>query len=189
MELSAALTSHIHDLSVGVADGTSPDALTALAADLERAVPSYLGLQLVLRDHGHEVTLTAFDLTTTADLISTSLRLTLAALGVPGADPSSSITFYAQNPGAFVDLAADLTVALPGHGRDGISVDDERRPSTLHPGLTGAAELSTINRAVGVLIGQGHHPGQAHGELERRAAAAGVTVLAFATQLVRPTSG
>lgn len=189
MELPAALTSHIHDLSDGFADNTTPDALAALAADLERAVPSYLGLQLVLDDHGHEVTLTAFDLTTTADQISTSLRLTLGVLGVPGADPSSSITFYARNPGAFVDLEADLASALPGYARAGISVDDDRRPTTLHPGLTGAAELSTINRAVGVLIGQGHHPGEAHEGLERRAAAAGVTVLAFATQLLRPTSG
>jgi hypothetical protein len=186
---STALTSHVHDLYASVAEDATPDALDVLAADLRRSVPSYLGLQLVLNDHGHEVTVTAFDPTTTPDLIATSLQLPLSVLNVEGADPSSSITFYAATPGAFVDLEADLAFALPGDVRAGITVDDLRRPSTLHPGVTGAAELSTINRAVGVLIGDGHHPDEARGELELRAAAAGLTVLAFATQLVRPTSG
>jgi hypothetical protein len=189
VELSAALTSYVHDLSDSLAGDASPDALAALAADLQRAVPSYLGLQLVLYDHGHEVTLTAFDPTSTAEQVSTSLRVALSVLGVFGGDPSSAITFYAANPGAFVDLEADLAFALPRDARAGIVVDDDRRPTTLHPGLTGAAELSTINRAVGILIGSGYHPEDAHGELERRAAAAGVTVLAIATQLVRPASG
>ena len=201
MELSAALTSHVHDLSESVAEDSTPDALAALAGDLERAVPSYLGLQLVLYDSGHEVTLTAFDPTSTPDLIATSLQVTLSALGVPGAEPSSSITLYAATPGAFVDLEADLSFVLEPvddpAGRDErpttaaalISVDDLRRPTTLHPGLTGATDLSTVNRAVGMLIGDGHHPDEAHGQLELRAAAAGMTVLAIATQLVRPTSG
>jgi hypothetical protein len=60
------------------------------------------------------------------------------------------------------------------HGK----VDDDRRitldadvpPSPLVSGVSGLSELSTINRAIGVLIGHGHHPDHAGDTLRRRAA-------------------
>jgi hypothetical protein len=47
------------------------------------------------------------------------------------------------------------------------------------------AELSTVNRAIGFLIGQGHIPSDAHEILCRGAAGAGVEVHVFAAGLLR----
>ena len=52
-------------------------------------------------------------------------------------------------------------------------------------GLIGLDELSTINRAVGILIEQGHHPNQAHAALRRQAAEAGVESHIYAARLLR----
>jgi hypothetical protein len=41
--------------------------------------------------------------------------------------------------------------------------------------VTGLVEFCLINRAVGVLIGQGHHPDTARTELQHRGARAGTT--------------
>ena len=98
----------------------------------------------------------------------------------------SQVVFYASTPGAFVDLAADLTYAFaqpprtPGRdgGSSGTALDPAGRGPASPDGdtfsLSGVAELSTIDRAVGVLIDQGHHPDDAHATLRRDAARAGL---------------
>ena len=181
MELSAALTSHVHDLSMSVTEDAAPDTLGALAADLERAVPSYLGLQLVLYDSGHEVTLTAFDPTSTPDLIATSLQVTLSALGVPGAEPSSSITLYAATPGAFVDLAADIAYAANLNHELVLDQHLATRPVS---GITGTRKLSVINIAIGILIDHGHTVDHAPQELQRLALTHGLDTHQMADRLV-----
>jgi hypothetical protein len=55
----------------------------------------------------------------------------------------------------------------------------------LQSGLAGLAEVSTINRATGFLIGQGHPPELAHDILRRAAARAGMDVHFFAASLLR----
>ena len=96
-----------------------------------------------------------------------------------------------------MDLATDLSYlhgrrrgTPPGSGPVawGIRLDQDLEPSTLTPGLTGVAEVRILNRAIGVLIDQGHEPDHAHRELTRRAAVAGVTVLVCAAQLLRSLS-
>ena len=57
-------------------------------------------------------------------------------------------------------------------------------PSTTS-GFIGLDELSTINRAVGILIEQGHHPNQAHAALRHQAAEAGVEPHIYAARLLR----
>jgi hypothetical protein len=52
-------------------------------------------------------------------------------------------------------------------------------------GVTGLDDLSTINRAAGILIDQGHEPDQAHAALRRHAAAAGVETHVYAARLLR----
>jgi hypothetical protein len=201
VDLSAALIAHIHTLMIDVGDARGvAQTVELLSADLKRAVSSYLGFQLALVEHGHPLTLTVFDSAVQPDLIDASLRLTLSGLGVAGADPASSISFYAGTAGAFVDLAADLGYALrtvsaaaagqepsrPHHGEPAISVDSPVQPTTVESGLTGAADLSLINRAIGILIGHGHQPDEAHQVLIRAAATAGVTITVFAARLVGP---
>ena len=91
--------------------------------------------------------------------IATSLCLSLA--WVPLLRTDSQIIFYASVPGSFVDMAADLAVAL---GSEGLRLDEDI-PLAIVSDLTGMARLSTINEAVGVLIGHGHTPDGAQREL------------------------
>jgi hypothetical protein len=51
--------------------------------------------------------------------------------------------------------------------------------------LTGLDDVSTINRAIGILIDQGHHPDKAHATLHRHAVTAGVEPHIYAARLLR----
>jgi hypothetical protein len=160
------LTDHIGDLlsDLAVPDAVTgepvelQDSLTALTASLRHAVPSYRGLALTLVIDEQPVSVTSAERADTSD-IATSLRFSLAWVPLLGRD--SQITFYASVPGSFVDLAADLAVAL---GSKGLRLDEDI-PLALVSDLTGVVRLSTINEAVGVLIGHGHTPDSAQREL------------------------
>jgi hypothetical protein len=143
--------------------------IAEVAADVTAAVPSFLGLTLTLLLDDRPVTVTAID----ADLAAAagaSLQLPLGPLA--GAAPGSSVVFYAGRPGAFVDLATDTRYAY-GLESD-VVLDGHLTPPTrtvrAHPGVYGFDEMRLINQAIGVLIGHGHLPGEAHDELRRRAA-------------------
>ncbi len=133
------------------------------------------------------------------------MRLPFAVLGA-GFSTDSQVVFYAGTPGAFVDLAADLGHALDvpfTHGgrptEDGhvglgdgqphdqrhLVLDADLPPLTLVSGLTGLDDVSAINRAVGILMNQGHHPHRAHAELRRQATAAGVETPIYAARLLK----
>ena len=200
MDFSAALTD-LHTLlsSLGVDDDSTAAALTGLTDELKRAVPSFLGLQLVLIQHSHPVTLTAFEPDVRPGDITTSLRLPLSLLGVTASNDASAVTFHASTPGAFVDLAADLSYALerphatsgnsgrtPHRANATLTLDDPVQPTTVVSGLVGVNGLSTISRAIGMLMGNRHLLDAAHTELARQAAVAGITMLACATELIRP---
>jgi len=139
-----------------------------VATDVTTAVPSFLGLSMTLLLNERPVTVTAID----ADLAAAagaSLQLPLGPLA--GAARGSSVVFYAGRPGAFVDLATDTRYA---YGLDSDVVLDchltsNERAVRAHPGVSGSDELRLINQAIGVLIGLGHLPGEAHDELLRRA--------------------
>lgn len=186
------LVSHLHLLAAGSAaddDVGVQDALIALVKDLRSAVPSYRGLELRIVDHDWPVILTDFA-GDVADVPITSLRVDLALL-VEGADPASTIVFYADTPGALVDLAADLGHALggsqPGAGerRQSIALDADLPSSSPRSGLVGLDGLATINRAIGFLIDQGHPPDGASHTIRRGAASAGVDTPTFAARLLR----
>lgn len=164
---------------LGSGDGTLEGSLSQVTAALEAAVPSYLGLQLTIFEHDHPITVTRIVTDRTAH---TSLRLPLTALD-PKSDPKSRIRLYAATAGAFVDLAADLSFVLRDRD-ERIVLDADLPPGTLVSGTTGLAELSTVNRAVGVLIGRGQHPDEAHDTLRREASRWGLERHAYAAQLL-----
>ena len=189
----AAVISHLHDLIASVeADVDLVESLAELVGHLRSTAASYSGLRLTMMADSSPITLTAFS---AADHqpVTTSLRLLLSALD-PGLDSGSRVIFYAEAPGAFVDLAADLSHALgapvaqhrgleqDGHigvERDGslpprIELDADLPPLSRVSGLSGVTEFSTVNRAVGAMIEQGADPGKAHAILYRHAAAAGL---------------
>jgi hypothetical protein len=150
------------------------------------------------------VTLTAF--TDGHDIpVGTSLRLPLDLVS-PVVDPASRVIFFAVIPGAFTDLAADLSYALGGIPVDqaspavdgvdqrGMRGNDQRRvieldadlpPLSRVSELTCLAELTVLNRAIGTLVDQGHDIEQAHQLLRRDAAAAGVEPHVYAARILR----
>jgi hypothetical protein len=209
VDITTVLSTHLQPFSnsISLDSNTLDDALdaslTAFTAAIEAAVPSYLGIQVTIRQNGHPVTLTRITAHRTA---TTSLRIPLTVLG-PRFDPDSRITIYAATAGAFVDLAADLSYALhlptstdrstaPGssNGDDQrhSQVDDDRRitldadvpPNPLVFGVPGLSELSTINRAIGLLIGHGHHPDHAGEILRCHASIEGLEPHSYAARLL-----
>jgi hypothetical protein len=162
--------------------------LDALITSLNTAVPSFSGLIVNLRRHGHPVSLTAFD-RLDGRAAATSLRWTTPH---PGDREETSLTLYASRAGAFVDLAADLGYLLRGrphlHDRwrveDLIRLDRDLPPPTQASGITGVDELAVINQATGVLIDRGAHPEQAILDLARHAAAAGLDPYTYARTLL-----
>lgn len=185
MDFPTALLRDLLHLSstVGLDDDEIMEPLRDLVAALRTAVPSYRGVCLTVVDNGRAVRLTDFDPLPDGEGVITSLRLPFAALGA-GFSRDSQVVFYAATPGAFVDLGADLGHALDAPTAQ-IVLDADLPPITLEAGLTGLDDVSAINRAVGILMNQGHHPHQAHAELHRQATAAGVETLIYAARLLK----
>lgn len=206
MDLPAAVLAHLQDLtaSIGQDDQDLDGTLAVLTAALRSAATTYCGLQLTLVENQWPVTLTAF-----ADghdvPVGTSARLPLDLVS-PAVDPASRAIFFAVSPGAFTDLAADLSYALGGipidqaspavdgvdqrwmpgsHQRRVIELDADLPPLSRVSELTGLAELTVLNRAIGLLVDQGHDIQQAHQLLRRDAAAAGVEPHVYATRILR----
>jgi hypothetical protein len=177
--------------------------LTNLVADLRAVIPSYRGLQVTILFSDQPVTLTELIPQQTDGAVTTSLRVPLSLLG-PGHDEGSRIIFYASTPGAFVDLAADLGYVLKAAVRtdhlDGdraasdaapyaelpisLVLDGDLSPDLADSGLTGLPELSSINRALGILIDRGHNAGDAYDILLLEATAAGVATHVFAARML-----
>jgi hypothetical protein len=177
VETPRLLTDDIRDLfsDLAVPDSVTGEpvdldaSLAALTTSVKRAVPSYRGLGLIVVIDEQPIMVTSAERGNASD-IATSLSLSLA--WVPLLGPDSQITFYASVVGTFVDLAADLAHAL---GSQSLRLDGDI-PSALVSDLTGVRRLSTINEAVGVLIGHGHTPDDAQRELRQMTDTAGISI-------------
>lgn len=163
------------------------------------AVPSYLGMVLTAAITPGPVVL-IMPPTPWRAVPRASLRLTFpdgAATaqhaGSGAGAPHVTVTLYAANAGAFVDLAADLAYTY-SQPLSGIALDEHLPdPSPTQPVLKGprvtadaltVAELSAINKAIGVLIAGGSSPEQADAVLTDNAATAGITLAAAATAVL-----
>jgi len=212
VDLSAALAADLFTFfdSVGLDPALTAEAVDDVQLTLREVVPACLGFRLELVSHGLAVCLTSFEPPVDPVDIRTSLHVPLLVLGLlrlplttamtsAQFDPDSSLTLYGARSGAFVDLAADLTYALTTARRaspgldsgnlrrptsEAFTLDQHLTPSSTTSGFAGAADLSTMDRAVGYLIGQGHDSDLALEELRRRAAVAGLAVLVYAAQLL-----
>jgi hypothetical protein len=107
-----------------------------------------------------------------ADDVRTSLRLTLPGVGDGRASPSVALILYARTPGTFVDLTADLAW-LTGRPPSDFALDQHLSVPAGSDAGTYLRAASVINQAIGVLIGRGYSPGQAHRELDTQADSAG----------------
>ena len=190
MEIPHDLSTHLTKLSKTLdANGTDLLAvLSVLVDDLVTAVPSFLGLSMTLPQQPapaaveNAVTLN-FLPPARAGSVGTTLQIPVQAPGISGC--GGTVLFYAARPGAFVDLAADIRFA---YGRNGRIILDQHLPSPNHPprpsGVSGHAHASTINRAIGVLIGRGHTPENARSILQHRADQDEIPLLRVAEQLL-----
>lgn len=86
--------------------------------------------------------------------------------------PRRFVILYAATPGAFVDLAADLSW-LAGLELDEFALDQHLN-LPVDPETAGVGQAaSLINQAIGVLVARGRTLGAASDELDARAADAG----------------
>jgi hypothetical protein len=164
--ISLALADDIKEFFENLDESSSAacSSLTSLRRDLKLIVRSSLGFTLRLGGTP-PATLTSVDHFVQTTDIAASLRFPLSWLG-PEED-RSSIVFYAGAPGAFDDLAADLASGLD-LSTGCIRLDEDLTPELLVSGVVGVEEMSTVNQAIGVLIGRGHTCETAQAELHRQ---------------------
>jgi hypothetical protein len=185
MTIPAGLAAELDLLTqaLDLPDADVAKTLTRLAADSQTAVDTYLGLSVIIIANRSRFDLTVLNGGAQADDIRTSLLIPLSA-DVGGQNPPTSVgvVLYAAKPGAFMDLAADLSWIT---GRPlGDFRSDEHRALPLSDTPTHLSATSNINQALGVLIGQGCTPEQAERDLHARAVASGLDVLGAATLIL-----
>lgn len=152
----------------------------ALTRDVSLVVPSCVGFSMTILVGGEAVTVTSMAADAEAGPITSSLALPLNL--TDDLEPGSRLVLYAHAPGAFVDLAADLSYAL-GARAGLLTLDDHLHPSACS-GIAGVEQLSIVNRAVGMLVGRGHSVIGAQEWLERNAVRSGLEVYQVAAYLV-----
>lgn len=169
MDISTALAADLAALTETLDPDAPHDAdpemlLRAFTDAVRSAVNSYLGMSLSIVVNGYEISFTTPD--AAGSDAATSLLIPLAAL--VSTSESGRLLLYAARSGAFVDLAADLSDCLgPDHTM--LVLDQHLTRPVGESGMAGLDAYSTINRAIGVLIADGHTPESAHKELHRRA--------------------
>jgi hypothetical protein len=186
VKITAALAADLGILTAAL-DEPGADVLHSLhelAVDARAAVPSYLGLSVIVTRSDPPFTFTTLEDSAAGD-VRTSLRLALPGVSDGRAPLAVALILYAGTPGTFVDLAADLAW-LTGRPLSDFALDQHPSvPAGSHTG-TYLRAASVINQAIGVLIGRGHTPQQAHRELDTQADGAGTDRHA-AAQLILDT--
>ncbi len=186
LDLPDALSATLRDL-LAVLDLPEVDvgeALYALKKAVSFAAPSCLGLSMTLVVDGQAITLTAMDPDSDAIGIASSLRLPLCRLA-PVAE-GSELVLYAATPGAFVDLAADVSYALGLTPKD-LHLDLNLTAPLNRSGIDGVVQHSMVNRAVGILIGRGHTPEAARRQLQHQATKRRMSLVQIAAHLISAT--
>ena len=171
------------------ADGELTEGLDRLSREVVAVVPSCVAVSIALSRLGIDVVITVP--TSGADPVPGTVEvLASLALPLPAAGLGSVLVLHASAPGAFVLLAKDLA-RLPGSGNRPPELDAHLVSLAAPTGSALAeslADLSLLDRAVGVLIDQGWPPEAGERELHRRASAAGLTVAAVAERLLASPS-
>ena len=170
MKISAALAADLGILAAAL-DEPGADLLRSLhqlGIDALAAVPAYLGLSVTVDGGDPPFTFSTFA-DGAADNVRTSLRLTPPADVDDGrVAPPVALILYAATPGAFVDLTADL-VWLTGRPPSDFALDQHLSVPAGSDAATHLSTTSVINQAIGVLIGRGYAPRQAHSRLGNQA--------------------
>lgn len=190
MDITAALAADLAILTEAL-DGSRADlaeALRQLTADVRLAVPSYVGLTVAASAGGAPLNLTALEpFADPADAV-TSLLMPLSDDGADGRSGPLVAILYAGRPGAFVDLAADLSW-LTGRPLTDFEIDGHLPVPAPDASGSVVRSASLINQAIGVLIGRGYTPEDADREIDARATAAGHTRVEAADTILTELAG
>ena len=184
MEITAALAA---DLAILTQALDEPDAdiattLRQLILDARTAVRSYLGLT-VTANSGSGLSFTAMEDHAAWMEVRASLTMPLHRLGPDATGSRVVVILYAATPGAFVDLAADLSW-LAALELDEFALDQHLNPP-VDPDTGGVGQVaSLINQAIGILVARGRTLGEASDELDARAADAGHSRYEAATAIL-----
>ncbi|MDQ2755700.1 MAG: hypothetical protein M3Y71_03925 [Actinomycetota bacterium] len=206
MHLDPALADHLAWLSRGL-DSPADLAITleALVASVIATVPSYLGLTVLLHPPTSPPVADVSPVSMTflqdpdppagaGPAIGSSLLLPVRAQSPSspsaGSEPTTpewvtQIVLYAKAPGAFVDLAADLSW-LEGRPLSSMVVDQHLVAAATDGGRMGEmVGASQTDQALGVLLARGLTPAQAKDELAQRATDWGEDLVSAAARLLR----
>jgi len=169
MKISAALAADLGILTAALDDSGADvlQSLHLLGVDAQAAVPSYLGLSVIVDGSDPPFTFTTLE-GGASDNIRTSLLLMLPGVGEGRASPVVALILYAETPGTFVDLTADLAW-LTGRPLSDFALDQHLSVPAGSDTGTYLRTASVINQAIGVLIGRGYTPRQADRELDIQA--------------------
>lgn len=152
--------------------------MAALSADARSAIHSYLGLTVIIFGDP-AVAFTVFP--EPGPVIRASMRMPMLGTRVGG--PGVLFILYAGTPGAFVDLAADLTW-MSGRTSTELALDQDLHPHALPEGTVAVGDAALINQAIGVLIARGATPHEALRDIDTRAARDNIDRTAVATSIV-----
>jgi len=174
VDISTTLIGEINDLLTGIEVDPQRllEPLGALRRDFRLAVRSYIGLQLTAFAGSHPVQLTSMEAHADVEPITSSMQLSLPGVG---RNSPSAVVAFATAPGAFVDLAANMSPAHQLRGGE-LLLDRHIPASDQRSGFSGLREASSVNPAIGVLIDRGRNPRQAEVELQRLADQSEITV-------------
>jgi hypothetical protein len=182
MYINPALVRDLNTLTAPTGTGAHELALVVQSMEdaATLAIRSLLGWKLTLGQFGQDVTLTALQPWVEPEDIRASLLLPVES--ATGRAFEGTMTLYAGRAGAFLLLVHDL--ASPVDLASGaVRLDHDLTPD-VHSGIRGLAEWSTINQAIGVLVGRGDTPPGAQRRLRQDAATAGYSVHTAALRLL-----
>lgn len=172
MTITAAMAAALAVLTEALDDPGADIArsLQGLALDAAAAVPSYLGLSVVVSHSDPQFTVTVLTEGAVAGDVRSSLRVALLPGVGEGQGPAPvALVLYAGVPGSFVDLAADL-VWLTGRSSIDVTLDEHLTLAGVPDTAAQLRAAMEIDQAIGVLIGRGYTLRQAHRQLDIQAA-------------------
>jgi hypothetical protein len=184
MTITAALAADLGILTAALDEPGADIAqsLNQLALNARAAVPTYLGLSVIVGDDDHpSLSVDLADGVLAGD-IRASLRLTLSGVIESREMLAVALILYAGSPGTFVDLAADLAWLTGRPSSDFVLDEHLHVPAGSRTGMQLAAAV--INQAIGILIGRGYTPQLADCHLDTLAANAGTDRHAAAARIL-----
>jgi hypothetical protein len=143
--------------------------LRRLTADAAAAVPSYVGLSVIVPQGNPPLAITTLADGAFAGDVRTSLHVLLPGISDGHDPPRVALILYAGTPGTFIDLAADLTW-LTGRPLTDVTFDQHLTIPTEPDPAALMQAMSDINQAIGIRIGHGETLQQAESALEVQAA-------------------